>query len=147
LWVLEMNELIRVLIFSSNQTARENLRDLLCGEKGMTVIGVASNDAKALAETRKLSPDIILIHTDNGMTSFDIVRAINKAQLPTKVVIITENISQSLVPAIKAGATALLPGSIIANELAPALRRIYLWCSTSSALGDAGNPNTTLFEI
>ena len=142
-----MNQLIRVLLVGGSKTTREEINHVLCSAEGITVIGEARNSEEALVETKRLSPDVILVLTDNDMSGIDTTRAINKAQLPAKVVIIAENLSQVLVPAIKAGVTGLLPSNVSPTELVEAIRRIYLWCCDDSTSCHNEKPGTTLFEI
>lgn len=52
---------IRVLIGSEHAPARRLLKGLLRGEPGVTVAGEASNATEAIALSRELKPDIVLL--------------------------------------------------------------------------------------
>ncbi len=114
---MEVNKPIRALLVGGN-------------EEGIVAIGQARSGEQALAEAKKLSPDVILMLTDDrmpGMNGSDTTRAITEAQLPAKMIIITENPLQYLVPAIKTGAAGILPRNISQNDLLSAIRIIHLW--------------------
>ncbi len=125
-----MNKPIRVLLVDGDEAMRERLSQMLGSEEGIVVAGEAKSGEEALAEAKKLSPDVILMLTDDRMPSGNIIdaaRAISEAQLPARVIIITENPSQYLVSAIKAGAAGLLPKNISRDELLSAIHKIRPW--------------------
>lgn len=131
-----MNKVIRVLLVSGDEAIRERVGQMLSSEEGIKIVGAAGSGEKALAEAKALSPDVILVLTDNsmsGMDGIDTARAINEAQLPARAIIITENPIQYLVPTIKAGAAGLLPKDISRDELLSAIRKIHLWSPGSFA--------------
>ena len=125
-----MNKPIRVLLVGGNEDMREELSQLLGSEEGIIVVGKARSSEEALAEAKKLSPDVVIMLTDDRMPGgniIDTVHAISEAQLPARVIIITENLSRYLVPAIKAGVACLLSKNISRDELLSAIRKIHLW--------------------
>ncbi len=96
------------------------------------MIGQVGSGEQALAEAKKLSPDVVIMLTDDRMPGMNVIdidttRAITEAQLPAKVIIITENPLQYLVPAIKTGTAGILPRNISQNDLLSAIRIIHLW--------------------
>ena len=107
-------------------------------EEGIVVIGQAGSDEEALVKVKELSPALIIVLTDDNMmpdmNGIDTARAITEAQLPAKVIIMTESPLQYLVPAIKTGAVGILPKNISHNELLTAIRSIYLWSPGSLSL-------------
>ena len=124
------NEVIRVLLVGGNKVMREELSQMLSSEEGTIVIGEVRSGEQALVEARKLSPDVVIMLTDDGMPGMDVIeptRAITGAQIPARVIIITENLTRYLVPAIKAGAAGLVSKNISGDELSSAIRKIYLW--------------------
>lgn len=67
---------------------------------------------------------------DADMTEMNIIDttcAINEARLPAKIIIMAENVTQYLVPAINAGAKGVLRKDISRDELVSAIGRIHLW--------------------
>ena len=125
-----MNGAIRVLLVYSNEDAREELNQMLGNEEGMMVIGEVRSGEAALAEARRLSPDVAILLTGNNTPDESIIysaRAISEAQLPAKVIIMTESPMRYLVSAIKLGATGILPSDIGRDELLSTIRKIHLW--------------------
>ena len=124
-----MNAVIRVLLVGGNEDIIEELSQMLGGEEGIVVVGKARSGEEALAVAKKLSPDVILMLTDERMPGgnvIDTTAAISEAQLPARVIIITGNPVRYLVSAIKAGAAGLLPKNISHDELLSAIRKIHL---------------------
>lgn len=67
---------------------------------------------------------------DADMTEMNIIdttRTISEARLLAKVIIMAENVTQYLVPAINAGVKNVLRGFIDRDELVSAIGRIQLW--------------------
>ena len=126
-----MNKPIRVLLVGGNEAVRQELSHTLGSEEEIAVIGQAGSDEEALVKVKKLSPALIIVLTDDNMmpdmNGIDTARAITEAQLPAKVIIMTESPLQYLVPAIKTGAVGILPKNISHNELLPAIRSRHLW--------------------
>ena len=125
-----MNEVMRVLLVGGNEATREELSQVLGSEDGITVFNNVKSSEEALVKAKKISPDVIIMLTDVSMPGINVIdttRAIGEAQIPARTIIITENIPRYLVPAIKVGATGLLPKSISPDELISAVRKICTW--------------------
>ena len=119
-----------MFLVGGNEAMREELHQMLSSEEGVIVVGEG-----ALAEAKKVSPDVILMLADDrvpGMNVIDTTRAISETQLPAKVILITKNTNQYLVSAIKAGAAGILPWNISRDELLSSIRKIHLWALGSS---------------
>ncbi len=130
-----MNGVIQVLLVGDDEMVIERLSQMLSAEEEITVIGRVKAAKDALAEAKRLSPDLILMATEGGkpvMKAIDATRAITKARLPAKVVIFTDDLHQYLAPAIKAGAVGILSNNISRDELMSALQRIQQWFPSSS---------------
>ena len=124
-----MEKLIRLLLVSDDEDERKKIRLLTSGEATM-VIGEARSGEEALAQAKKLSPDVVILPMHKGMPDrkvIDTTRAITEAQLPTKVIIITDNLTRNLAPAIKAGAAGILFEGISRDKLLSAIHKIHLW--------------------
>ncbi len=134
LWKKDMNKEIRLLIFSENDTKREELIQMLDSKAGILVVGKANSGKEIIAKAEKRSFDILIISVDNQVSStgaIEITRELNQAGMPVQVIIITENIFRDLAPAVKAGAAGLLASDISGDELLSAIRRIDQWSSGS----------------
>ncbi len=100
---------IRILLVDDHPLFTEGLRNLLVSE-GIPVVGMAHDGLDALAQARRLHPDVILM--DIQMPRCDGVSATRliKAEMPAcKIVILTmSEDEQDLFEAIKSGASGYL---------------------------------------
>jgi DNA-binding NarL/FixJ family response regulator len=125
-----MNGVIRVLLVDGDKDVREELNQMLSNDGGVRVIGEVKSGEAALAEARKLSPDVAILLVGDDMPDENIIysaRAITEAQLTSRVLIMAENPMQYLVSAIKSGVTGILPNDIDRDELLSTIRKIHLW--------------------
>jgi len=125
-----MNGVIRVLLVDGDKDVREELNQMLSNDGGLRVIGEVKSGEAALAEARKLSPDVAILLAGDDMPDENIIysaRAITEAQLTSRVLIMAENPMQYLVSAIKSGVTGILPNDIDRDELLSTIRKIHLW--------------------
>lgn len=107
----------RVLLVDDHALFLEGLRNLLTAE-GIPVVGLARDGLDALAQARRLQPDVILMdiqmpHCD-GLAATRLV----KAEMPEcKIVILTmSDDDQDLFEAVKSGASGYLLKSLDAEE-------------------------------
>lgn len=124
-----MNGVIRVLLVDGDKDAREELIQILGSEEGIMVIGDVRSGEAALAEARRLSPDVAILLADDDMPDESIIysaRAISEAQLPARVIILAESPMQYLISALKSGVTGILPYDIGRDELLSTIRKIHL---------------------
>ncbi len=122
-----MSEVIRVYITDDHQIVRRGIRQLLSTEKGIEVIGEASNGKEAIADMEKLKPDIVLM--DLVMPVMDGIEAIRqiKAGYPSiQILVLTSFATDDKVfPAIKAGALGYLIKDTSPDELINAIRQVH----------------------
>lgn len=88
---------MRVLIVDDSTFIRTSLKELL-EENGYEVVGLAPNGESALDQAFELQPDLITL--DNilpDMTGLDILKAIRKAEMKAKVVMISAVGQQSAI--------------------------------------------------
>jgi DNA-binding NarL/FixJ family response regulator len=108
---------LRVMLVDDHSLFLEGLRNLLISE-GIQVVGLAKDGLEALAQARRLRPDVILM--DIQMPRCDGVCATRliKAELPEcKVVILTiSEDEQDLFEAVKSGASGYLLKRLDATE-------------------------------
>lgn len=134
LWKEDMNEEIHLLIFSENDTKREELVQALDGKTGIVVVGKANSGKEIITKAEKRSFGMLIISVDNQASSaraIEITQELNQAGLLIQVIIITENIFRDLVPAVKAGAAGLLAHGMSDDELLSAIRKLDRWSSGS----------------
>jgi len=115
---------IRVLLADDHPVVREGLRGMLVTEPGIDVIGEAASGDEAVAMTRALRPDVILM--DLRMPHGDGVSAITRirAELPeTRIIVLTTyDTDADILRAVEAGATGYLLKDTPRAELARAVR-------------------------
>lgn len=114
----------RLLIVDDHPVVRAGLRGMLSGQPDFEVLGEAANGAEAVAMTRKLHPNVVLM--DLRMPEMDGVTAIGqiKAKDPdVQVIVLTTYDSDSdILPAIESGATGYLLKDAPREELFQAIR-------------------------
>jgi DNA-binding NarL/FixJ family response regulator len=115
---------IGVLLADDHPVVREGLRGMLAAEPGIDVVGEAASGDEAVAVTRALRPDVILM--DLRMPRGDGVSAITRirADLPEAriIVLTTYDTDADILRAVEAGATGYLLKDTPRAELARAIR-------------------------
>jgi len=115
---------VTVLIADDQTLFREGIKDLLEDEKGITVVGEASNGPEAVAMAKKLKPDVILMDIKlPQMDGVSATRIIRKDCPSTNVLILSSYEDEAHVTeAIQAGANGYLSKMLPASELVHALK-------------------------
>ena len=118
---------VRVLIADDQQLVRSGFRMILESEPGVEVVAEAANGQEAVAEVRRLRPDVALI--DLRMPVMDGIAAtaeiVADDTVPTRVLIVTTfDTDQHVYAALRAGASGFLLKDAPPEELASAVRLI-----------------------
>lgn len=117
---------IRVLIADDHAIVRHGLCALLGTERGIEVVGEAKDGNEAVARTKQLAPDVIIM--DIVMPRKDGVEAtveIRAAVPSAKIVVLTSfGTSDKISRAIEAGATGALMKTAEDRELLSAIRTV-----------------------
>jgi DNA-binding NarL/FixJ family response regulator len=116
----------RVLIADDHALIREGIAEILRAQDDFRVVGEASDGAEAVARTRELAPDIVLMDLSMpGMDGLAATRLLTDGQHSWKIVILTITADkEGLVDAINAGASGYLLKTMSAADLLGALRRM-----------------------
>jgi DNA-binding NarL/FixJ family response regulator len=128
--------MISVLIADDQDLIRKGLRMLLEAEPDFRVVGEAGDGGQALAQARRLDPDVILM--DVRMPGFDGIQA--TAQLTqggsrAKILMLTTfNLDEYVYHAMKAGASGFLLKDATREQLTGAIRAI---CTGETLLAPA----------
>ena len=119
--------MIRIVIAEDQAMVRGALAALLDLESDITVIAQAANGAAALALIEVHQPDILVTDIEMPeMTGLELAAAVKKAELTTRVVIVTTFARGGyLRRALTAGAAGYLLKDAPARDLADALRRVH----------------------
>ena len=121
----------RMIIADDHELARAGLRNMLAGDRGLTLVGEATNGREAVALCQELRPDLALL--DVRMPEMDglaAARAIRQACPQTRVLIVTTHENPDyLLAALKAGAAGYVLKDVTRQDLlqhhsAGAARRI-----------------------
>ncbi|MGI9092955.1 MAG: response regulator [Mycobacteriales bacterium] len=118
---------IRLLLVDDHPMVRTGLRTFLELQPDMCVVGEAASGEQALALTRRLTPDIVVLDLVlPGMSGVDVVRHLRADHPGVKVVALTSFAGRDLVlPAVRAGVAGYLLKDVDARELADALRAVH----------------------
>ncbi|HAH31318.1 MAG TPA: DNA-binding response regulator [Elusimicrobia bacterium] len=116
-------KIVTVLIADDQTLFREGIKDLLEDEKGISVVGEATNGPEVVALAKKLKPDVILMDIKlpqmDGMAATRIIR---KECPQTNVLILSSYEDEAhITEAIQAGANGYLSKMLPASELVHAL--------------------------
>lgn len=118
---------IRLLIADDHQVISESLTPALNSQKGIAVVAEVNNGRAAVAMTKKLKPDIVIM--DIAMPELNGIEATRQiiAQSPAaKVIILSMHADRRYVMgALEAGASGYVTKSCSLKELAAAIRTVY----------------------
>jgi DNA-binding NarL/FixJ family response regulator len=119
----ELEEKMRIVLGCGKKSVRKRVCHMLSSESEIAVIAVNNYD-DIITETRRLIPDAVILLTDErdgGKSTIDLARTIMESNIPSRLILMTENVKRDLVPAIKAGASGLISHSVNRSELLSAL--------------------------
>ena len=117
--------MIRVLLVDDQALVRAGFRMILKGEKGIEVVGEASDGAEAIALARELSPDVVLM--DVRMPGVDGIEAtrriLERPESGTAVLVLTTfDLDAYVYEALKAGASGFLLKDAPEEQLVTGIR-------------------------
>jgi DNA-binding NarL/FixJ family response regulator len=116
----------RMIIADDHELARAGLRNMLGGDRSLTLVGEATNGREALKLCQELQPDLALL--DVRMPEMDglaATQAIRQACPQTRVLIMTTHTNPDyLLAALKAGAAGYVLKDIARHELLSTIRRV-----------------------
>jgi len=116
----------RMIIADDHELARAGLRNMLAGERSLTLVGEATNGREALVLCQKLRPDLALLDVRmpemDGLTA---ARAIRLVCPQTCVLIVTTHENPDyLLAALKAGAAGYVLKDVTRLDLLNTIRRV-----------------------
>ena len=119
--------MIRVLVVDDHPTMRAGLRVCLRGEPGLVAVGVADSADTAITAAKALEADVVVLdlHLPGGGGLFA-TRRLKAGPQPPRVLLFTAFAEDALlVPALIAGADALLSKEAGSETLFAAIRRVH----------------------
>ena len=118
--------MIRVVIADDQQLVRDGFRAILESEDDITVEGTAADGAEAIARTRELAPDVVLM--DVRMPGVDGIEATARItrmpDAPRVLVLTTFDLDEYVYEAMKAGASGFLLKDAPRGRLTEAVRTV-----------------------
>jgi DNA-binding NarL/FixJ family response regulator len=115
-----------MVIADDHELARAGLRSMLESDRGLVLVGEATNGAEAVALCKELTPDLALL--DIRMPEMDglaATRMIRQVSPGTRVLIVTTHeVPDYLLVALKAGAAGYLLKDITRHDLLATIRRV-----------------------
>jgi DNA-binding NarL/FixJ family response regulator len=115
-----------MIIADDHELTRAGLRNMLEGDRGLILVGEATNGREAVALCQELSPDLALL--DVRMPEMDglaAANAIRKTCPQTRVLIVTTHENPDyLLAALKAGAAGYVLKDVTRQDLLITIRRI-----------------------
>ena len=117
---------VRILIADDHAMFREGLRLLLEAESDLRVVGEASSGAEAIALTRKLTPDILLLDVAMpGQSGLEVARQLQDEETTTRVLLLTAALARAEIPrALKCGVRGVVEKAAAIALLLKAIRAV-----------------------
>ena len=118
--------MIRVLIADDQALVRAGFRMILDAEEDIDVIGEASDGAEAVAQSKRLKPDVVLM--DIRMPELDGIEATRQVveaggDTPPRVLMLTTfDLNEYVYEALRAGASGFLLKDVPPEQLAAGIR-------------------------
>jgi two-component system, NarL family, nitrate/nitrite response regulator NarL len=116
----------RVLIVDQHAEVRESVRSLLDGSANLDVIGQTADGNAALAECRRLRPDVVVMDVHlAGMDGLALTRVIKRDSPETSVIVLTlDGGPLTLLNALRSGADAYVLKGTSRRELLSVVRDV-----------------------
>ncbi|MBN2551664.1 MAG: response regulator transcription factor [Spirochaetales bacterium] len=117
---------ISVLIVDDHGMVRQGLRTYLSLMEDIKVVGEAQNGSEAVAQVRRLKPDVVLMDlVMPQMDGIEATRQISELRPETRIIVLSSFTEDDKVfPAIRSGAAGYLLKDIAPAELASAIRAV-----------------------
>jgi two-component system NarL family response regulator len=120
-------ESIRVLIVEDHNVVRQGLAALLNVAGGLEVVGEAADGVEAIAQFRKLQPDITLVDLRlPRMSGVDVIERIRMETPQARFIVLTTyDGDEDIYRALKAGARAYLLKGMTSEDLIRTIRTVH----------------------
>ncbi|MBI2952894.1 MAG: response regulator transcription factor [Chloroflexi bacterium] len=116
--------MLRVLIADDHAVVRAGIRLLLESQEGIEVVGEASDGAEAVAKTRELAPNIVLMDVAMaGLSGLEATREIRRTNPDTRVLMLTMHDDEEyFFQAVSLGASGYILKEATPDEVVSSLR-------------------------
>ena len=120
---------LRIVIADDHAVVREGIRQVLCGDPadGFEVVGEAANGEEALALTRQLRPDVVIMDlTMPVMSGLEAVKQLCGSEFRPKILVLSiHDRDEYVLESIRAGAQGYLRKDSSPAELRAAVRAVH----------------------
>ncbi|MFH1136110.1 MAG: response regulator transcription factor [Pseudomonadota bacterium] len=116
----------RILIADDHMVVREGIRQILCREPDIELVGEASDGLEALELTRRMRPDVIILDIGMpGVSGLEAIGLIRETSPQTAVVVLTMHGKESMVHRmLEAGALGYVLKASPAQDVIAAIRAV-----------------------
>ncbi|MBI2265857.1 MAG: response regulator transcription factor [Armatimonadetes bacterium] len=123
----EVSDRIRVLIVDDQKLFAHMLAEMLQGEEGIEVAGIAGDGEETLRQAEALAPDLILLDLElPGMDGIRVISEVGKRFPSVRILVLTGHIRDSLVlDAVRAGAFGYLLKGTVPERVVDAIRQVH----------------------
>jgi|SRR5690349_9949184 len=117
---------IRLLLVDDHPLVRAGIRSCLSTRKQLMIVGEAADGQEAIAKTKELKPDIVLMDINlPGTNGLEITRQLRRDAPKTKVLILTmHNNKEYVLQIVQAGASGYVSKDTLPEELAQAIEQV-----------------------
>ena len=118
--------MIRVILADDHRVVLQGLKNLLENEKGIEVIGQASNGLEAIALVEKLKPDVLVMDLMMpNVNGLEAARLLKRREPNIKIIILSMHDSEPyIIQALRYGVLGYIPKESSAEELVKAIRTV-----------------------
>ncbi|RLD07298.1 MAG: DNA-binding response regulator [Chloroflexi bacterium] len=120
--------IIKVMIVDDHPMVRKGLAMFIDGSPNLELAGEANDSESALVLYKSAKPDVVLMDMVlNNASGIDVIKELRNENAEVAIIALTSFYDESLVKgALKAGARGFLYKNISIEELADAIRQVYL---------------------
>ncbi|MGQ7248978.1 response regulator [Halomonas sp. V046] len=119
--------MIRVLVADDHHLVRTSIAHLLNAEKDISVVGEAADGEEAIAQTRRLSPDVVMMDIRMpGIGGLEATRKIRRLTSDIRILVLTAFIEEAFAQRLlEAGAHGFISKGSQHDEMVKAIRSVF----------------------
>jgi len=120
------NDLIEIVIADDHPIVRQGLRQMIEGDRGLTIVGEAGDGATALEIIERHAPQIVVLDIDMPtLGGFDVVRELRRKKSDVKIVFLSMHSEEEIFStAIDLGVSGYILKDSVTTEIVSAIRSV-----------------------